>query len=102
VSGHKVEAYLILEAEMGTYNPNSVLKVKAKEIRQGKPKLTARQIAVKIDLDIDDSWFKDTNLTAKVTVPPIPEDEVVTATVDYPIRPKAPSPAAAGIQKAST
>ena len=101
----KVEAWLVLRAKRSswqTYKAPSpftgqpkVEGATVKRVTVNKPTLDADEIAFRVDMDVDESWFLEGTATIKATVPAQPQATAeIQAHVDMPVKGKAPSPAA--------
>lgn len=52
-------AYLVITPEFNRYYPDRATRFKITDLRKTKPALRKGQVAVKVQLDIDDSVFAD-------------------------------------------
>ena len=102
----KVEAWLVVKAKRDPWNQTypyghpyhgqvRVEGAKVVKVAQNKPALEDDSIAFKVEIDVDSSWFLEGTATIKAQVPAPPQSaQEIQATVDLPVKGKAPSPAA--------
>ena len=104
----KVEAWLVLKskAAWGVYpdsspyaGQNRIGGARVVKTTANKPNLAEDEIAFKVEIDVDESWFLEGTATIKAAVPAQPQATAeIQATVDMPVKGRAKSAAAAVIQ----
>lgn len=106
----KVETWLVVKGNRSLhayYPPNSpysgqkkVTNARVVKSTVNKPSLNDDEICFRIELDLDESWFLDGTATIKAVVPdPQPQQAVVQASVDIPVKGRARSAAASVVQR---
>lgn len=105
----KIEAWMVLKAKpsYGVYPAGSPWAGQkkiggARVVRTtvSKPTLDTDEIAFKIELDVDESWFLEGTATIQASVPAQPaQSAVIPATVDMPIKGRGKSAAASVVQR---
>lgn len=103
----KVEAWLVVKAKRNPWNQTypgahpyhgqvRIEGAKVVKVAQNKPALEDDSIAFKVEIDVDESWFLEGTATIKAIVPAPPQSTAdIQATVDMPVKGRAPSAAAA-------
>lgn len=103
-----VEAWLVMKSKKGygTYPTTSpwagqqrIDGARIVKVTANKPVLDGDEIAFKIVVDVDESWFLEGTATIKAQVPAQPQATAdIQATVDMPVRGRAKSAAASVVQ----
>lgn len=105
----KVEGWLVLKGRRSGYGvypsgspwhgQKKIEGARIVRVAVNKPNLGEDEIAFKIDVDVDESWFLEGTATIKATVPAQPAATAeIQANVDIPIKGRAKSAAASVIQ----
>jgi hypothetical protein len=104
----KVEAWLVLKAKRSSWQSypaaspyhgqQKIEGARVVKIAVNKPTLDGDEIAFKLDVDVDESWFLEGTATIKAQVPAQPQANAeIQAVVDMPVKGRAKSAAAAVI-----
>lgn len=102
-----VECWLVMKAKSGygSYPPGTpwagqqrINGARVTKVTANKPTLAEDEIAFKVEIDVDESWFLEGTATIKAQVPAQPaQTAAIQAQVDLPVKGRAKSAAAAVI-----
>ena len=97
------KAWLVVKATRSQFNVYTtgphygqprVNSMKITKVTQSKPSVAEDELAFQVEIDLDESWFLDGTATIKASVPARQPSQDIQATVDMPVKGRAPSPAA--------